>query len=221
MPRWPWSIKIAFEWFPSRSFSPPLQRISFNQVFCRHDAKTTKEKSSLALIRFPASFWSLYFAKVKKKVAYQDIIFTFQGIESVFHKSSLLFNNQSSLLTINQVGSQTAYHLNLRGIKSIYKENVVVNHFLAVKSIMNWMICMLTAPSYFVLLFIRQHGRAFSQCFTAYLGSGIWAGILFCFERPRPVRRRHLHYSRRGGWPCRTESPEHGTGARQRVGRRL
>lgn len=36
---------------------------------------------------------------MKKKVAYQDIIFTFQGIESVFHKSSLLFNNQSSGIT--------------------------------------------------------------------------------------------------------------------------
>ena len=70
---------------------------------------------------------------MKKKVAYQDIIFTFQGIESVFHKSSLLFNNQSNLLTINQVGSQTAYHLNLRGIKSIYKENVVVNQFFSSK----------------------------------------------------------------------------------------
>ena len=58
---------------------------------------------------------------MKKKVAYQDIIFTFQGIESVFHKSSLLFNNQSSLLTINQVGSQTAYHSNLRGIKAFTK----------------------------------------------------------------------------------------------------
>ena len=67
---------------------------------------------------------------MKKEVAYQDIIFAFQGIESVFHKSSLLFNNQSS-------GTTDGISLKSKGNKKHLQRECCLQPFLAVKSIMN------------------------------------------------------------------------------------